>query len=798
MHGNKPLPSSQLYHSCDLSKLRFEDSAELQAPGDPIGQQRALEAVEFGVQMPHEGYNLYLMGSSGLGKHRLIEQTLEQHRRQAEAPCDWCYIANFAEPHRPFTLRLPSGRGIALRADVRQLLEDLLNAIPAAFHSTEYNQRAEAINSEFKEREEKIAETLGKRARDRDIALIHTPNGYTLAPVHNGHILSNEEFDKLPDDEQEKLQSTMEDVKDELKQTMGQVPLWQRELRKRFKALDREVTLNTVTQLVLEIEERYKDLPQVLDYLEAYKQDVVDNFEAFRAADGDSKSVGADEAAFNRYRVNLLVDNAGTSGAPVVYENNPTYVNLVGRIEHISRMGALLTDFTLIKAGALHRANGGYLILDAIKLLTNGFAWEALKRMLRSREIRIESVERLLSLTGTSSLEPQTIPLDVKVVLVGERLLYYLLDEYDPEFGQLFKVAADFSEDMPRHTDNDFIYARFIASLQQREKLRPLSRPALERTVEQAARWAMDGDRLSLDVRTLLDLIKESDYWASKANGARIDADHVQIAIDARKRRMDQLRERILEEILRGSLLIDSHGVQLGRINGLTVIQTGDYAFGMPTRISATARLGNGEVVDIQREVDQGGPIHSKGVLILSAYLARRYAKYQPLCLSATLAFEQTYGGIEGDSASTAELCALLSAIGDLPLKQSFAITGSVNQHGEVQAIGGVNEKIEGWFDLCQSRGLSGEHGVIIPEANRPHLMLRRDIVEAVDAGAFQVYAVRHVDQAMELLTGQAAGIPSTEGLYPLESIHGQVLLQLAEWFAVRQQLAGHEQSGGD
>jgi lon-related putative ATP-dependent protease len=784
------LTPDQLYQPCELPEDEFADSGATAPLQHSIGQERAFEAMKFGVGMPHDGYNLYLMGSPGLGKHRIIRELLEEHGRSAPQPRDWCYVANFDAQHQPHALALPRGRGRGLRSAMQQLVEDLLSAIPAAFQSPEYHRQAADINREFKRREARETEALGRKAKEQGIALVQTPGGYTLGPTRDGHILGTDEFEKLDEHQQEAIEQAMEALKEELKHTMSQLPLWQREMRLRFKALDRETARTTVQQLLAEVRDAYRDLPEVIAYLDAMEKDVVDNHYAFRREDGDDgRSTDPNDTQFNRYKVNLLVDNGDSAGAPVVYENNPTYINLIGRIEHLSHHGTVWTDFTLIKPGALHRSNGGYLILDADKLLVNAFSWDALKRVLKAREIRIESLERLLSLASTGSLEPDGIPLDLKVAIVGDRLLYYLLNAYDPEFGQLFKVAADFAEDMPRAAGNDRLYARFVATLQQRDGLRPLRRDALERVVERAARWADDGEKLSLHVSSLLDLLKESDYQAARADSPLITGAHVQLALDAQRHRLDQLRERLQEEILRGTLMIDTRGVQLGRINALTVIFSGEHAFGMPTRISATARIGSGELVDIQREVEQAGPIHSKGVFILSAYLARRYAKFQPLCLSASLVFEQTYGAIEGDSASAAELCALLSAIGDLPLSQSLAITGSVNQHGEVQPIGGVNEKIEGFFDICQARGLDGSQGVIIPRANKPHLMLRRDVIEAVAAGAFRIHAVSHVEQAMELLTGQPIGHPDAEGTYPLESINGQVLLRLAEWLQLRQQL---------
>ncbi len=852
MEPSVPLTAADLYHPCNLSSLDFVDTSELEPLPPGLGQERALEAIDLGISLPHRGYNLYLMGSAGLGKHALIEGVLAQRRRESPAPDDWCYVADFNNPQRPNALRLPPGRGRHLRADLRQLVEDLLNAVPAAFQGEDYGHRAEEIQKEFKAREEEAASAIGRKAKDKSIALIHTPTGYTLAPVREGHIMAPDDFNALPEEEREQIGEVIEELREDLQQTLSQVPLWQKEMRGRFKVLNQETMERTVSTLMAQLAADYADLPAIQDYLAAVRKDMIENGELFRQGESeDSHTPNPDDPPFTRYRVNLLVDNAELHGAPVIHEDNPSYLNLIGRIEHIARMGTLSTDFTLIKAGALHRANGGYLILDALRLLTNPFAWDCLKRVLRAGEIRIESLERVLSLAGTTSLEPEPIPLEVKVILVGERLLYYLLDAYDPDFAQLFKIPADFAEDLPRqlnqvnngslavisgrmhqahhwepedqplipnsegpegedrskrgvllapetHQSQDPLYARLIATLQRQERLLPLSRDAVGRVIEQAARRAADGERLSIHLGGILDLLREADHLARRERLERIDTCQIEGAIAARRRRLGQMRERIQEEILRGTLFIDTQGVQLGQVNGLSVMALGDQAFGTPTRISATARLGHGEVVDIQREVEQAGPIHSKGVLILSAYLGRRYARFQPLCLSASLVFEQTYGPVEGDSASVAELCALLSAIGDIPLKQALAITGSVNQHGEVQAIGGVNEKIEGFFDICQARGLTGTEGVIIPHANRKHLMLNQEVREAVARGDFQIHAVAHVDQALELLTGLPGGQPDKDGLYPLASINGQIQERLATFFAVRQQINQAKGEEGD
>ena len=799
MESIPPLTSAELYHPSDLADFDFRTTSDLEPLCASIGQDRAVEAIDLGASMPHRGYNLYLMGSTGLGKHALINDTLEQRRRDSPAPDDWCYVADFNNPQRPNALRLPPGRGRHLRTDMRQLVEDLLDAVPTAFHCEEYTHRAETIQKEFKAREDEAASTIGQKAKAKGIALIHTPSGYTLAPVRDGHVLGPDDFNALPEGEKEQIGQVIDELREDLQKTLSQVPLWQKEMRARFKTLNQETMERTVNTLMRELEGNYATLPAVQDYLAAARKDLIEDGDIFRQGDGDEgKTPSPDDAPFIRYRVNLLVDNADLDGAPVVHEDNPSYLNLVGRIEHIARMGTLSTDFTLIKPGALHRANGGFLVLDALRLLRNPFAWDGLKRVLRAGEVRIESLERMLSLGSTISLEAEPIPIEVKVVLVGERLLYYLLKTYDPDFGPLFKIAADFAEDLPRRVDSDPLFARLIATLQQQERLLPLTRPAVERVIEHAARRAGDGERLSVHKGSLLDLLRESDHFARRAHQDHVDREQVEVAINAGRRRLDQLHERIHEEILRGTLFIDTKGLQLGQINGLSVIDPGDNAFGTPTRISATARIGNGEVLDIQREIDQGGPIHAKGVLILSAYLGRRYARYQPLCLSASLVFEQTYGMVEGDSASVAELCALLSAIADTPIKQSLAVTGSVNQRGEIQAIGGVNEKIEGFFDICNARGLSRDQGVIIPQANRKHLMLREDVREAAERGEFHIHALSHVDQAMQLLTGLPAGVPNKDGNYPPDSINGQIEQRLSTFFAVRQQITTQIHGGGD
>jgi len=499
---------------------------------------------------------------------------------------------------------------------------------------------------------------------------------------------------------------------------------------------------------------------------------------------------------FLRYKVNLLVDNSECKYAPVVFESLPSHNNLVGRVEYQAYMGALVTDFTMIKSGALHIANGGYLILDARKVLMQPFAWDSLKRILQSREIRIESLERALSVISTSSLEPEPIPLDIKIILIGDRVLYYLLNVYDPEFRELFKVSADFEETIDRDADGNALYARLIASLARRSQLRPLDKEAVIRVVEHAARLVEDSEKLSTHLRSLDDLLKEADHWAAQVQRSIITRDDVQAAIDHQIRRADRLRERVYENIRRGTIFIDTEGAVVGQINGLSVVSLGDFAFGQPSRITATTRLGSGKILDIERESELGGAIHSKGVMILSGFLAQRYAKTQPFSVTASLVFEQSYGQVEGDSASVAELSAILSSLADLPIRQSLAVTGSVNQHGQVQPIGGVNEKIEGFFDICAAIGLNGKQGVIIPRANVKHLMLRQDVVKAAESGAFHVYAVDTVDQALELLLGKPAGERDATGAFPPDSINGRIERCLKEWTDIQKAFRSQEKAG--
>ncbi|MGB9129457.1 MAG: ATP-binding protein [Thiobacillus sp.] len=795
MTSISPLSPDRLYRACDTAHFTFTTTAELDDLSEGIGQMRAIDAAHFGIGMRHAGYNLYVMGPPGSGKRYLISQLLDRRVGAEVNPPDWCYVHNFDQPHKPRAIQLPAGMGTRFHADMQHLVAELQATIPAVFEGEEYRRRLAQIDEEFGERQTQAFGEVGDEAIKQGVTLLRTPNGFSFAPVKNNEVMSPDDFDKLSTEEKARIEQAIAGLQEQLEKVIRQVHQWRRERIERVRKLNEEVVLFAVGHLIDDLRRDYADFPAVCGYLNEVQQNVIESMDEFRHPKQAMSALAAltsELPDFSRFRVNLFVARDGTEGAPVVYEDHPTYQNLIGRVEHASQLGALVTNFLLIKPGALHQANGGYLLLDAFKLLTQPFSWEGLKRALSTHEIRIESLGQMYSLVSTVSLEPEPIPLNAKVILLGNRLLYYLLAQYDPDFSELFKVAADFEDEVPRSADNDQLYARLIGTLVRRDTLQPFDRDAVARVIEHSARRAEDAEKLSTHMQSLADLVREADYWAAQDKREVVTRADVERAIEAQIKRSDRLRERSHEAILRGILHIDTDGERVGQVNGLSVFQLGDFSFAQPSRITANTRLGEGELVDIQREVKLGGSIHSKGVLILSSFLASRYAAEQPLSLAASLTFEQTYGQVEGDSASVAELCAILSSLANAPIRQSLAVTGSVDQFGRVQAIGAVNEKIEGYFDICNQRGLTGSQGVLIPASNVAHLMLRRDVVEAAAAGRFHVYAVETVDQALELLTGIPVGTPESEG--SLDQRVAQRLKHLAE---LRRKFAKKAESGG-
>jgi lon-related putative ATP-dependent protease len=786
-----PLAVDRLYRPADLSALPFRTTAEIEPIDGLVGQQRALDAIGFGTRVRKPGFNLFVIGPNEARMQHAVERVLRQTARDMPKPPDWVYVNNFAEPHKPMAIELPPGRAVEFRDAMRELVDDLKATLPAVFESEDYQTRREAIDQAFQAKQAEAFSALRDKAAEQGIVILRTPVGFALAPAQQGKVVPPDEFAAWPESKRREVQQTIETLEKDLEHMMHQVPQWQKARREEIRKLNRDTAMFAVGQSIDEARARFTDIPKILDHLNAVRGNLIENVAIFVVKAESEEGEGSDRrlgSQFERCEVNVLVSHAGRDeAAPTVEELHPTLANLIGRIEYVSQQGVLVTNFRLIKPGAVHRANGGFLLLDVRHLLMEPFSWTALKRTLRQREIRIEDVGRFLGLTSTVSLEPDPIPLDVKVVLFGSRLLYYLLVAFDPEVDEHFKVLADFEDEIDRSPETEAVHARLIASIVTRDGLKPVERDGVALLLEHAARLADHAGKLTLLIDQIREVLAEADYWATDAGRAGIARADVQRAIDQKVLRASRVRERTREAILQDVTLIDTSGRQAGQVNGLSVLELGGFRFGRPTRITCRVRPGSGKVVDIEREVELGGPIHSKGVLILSGFLAGRYAMETPMSLLASLVFEQSYGGVEGDSASSAELYAILSALSELPLRQDLAVTGSVNQQGQVQAIGGVNEKIEGFFDICRARGLTGTQGVLIPRSNVQHLMLRRDVIDACAAGKFAIYSIDTIDAGIALLTGVSAGERTADGCYPIGSVNRLVEERLRCFARIRQ-----------
>jgi lon-related putative ATP-dependent protease len=788
----QPLQASELRRVANPSALGFKTTDELIPINGLIGQERALKAIQFGTDIKSHDFNMFVLGPPASGKTTAVKAHLGPRATQGPTPPDWVYVYNFDNPNRPKALRLPPGRAKELAKGMIAALDELRGVLPVRFESEDYQARRRAIDEQFRSGNEEALEALSKKAQGQNIALLRTPTGFAMAPMHEGKVVKPEVFNALPEAMRRDVENKISALEKELAVILERLPKAEKRRRQQLSELNEEVATNAIRDALVELHDSFSDAPDAAAYLEAAGHDMVRNVSLFLATGEEENAIvrrptdSAQDPRFRRYQVNIMAANGGgaTAGAPVIEENHPTYGNVVGRIEHFAQMGTLVTDFLLIKPGALHRANGGYLLVDARRLLLSPFAWEALKRAIKAREIRIEQPTEVAGLVSTQTLDPEPIPLDIKVVLFGDRELYYLLAAHDPDFPRFFKVQADFDDTIKRSSENDNAYARLIASVVKEHGLKPLDAAAVARIIDEGARLADDREKLSIELGRISDIVREADYWSSQASRKVTGREDVARAIEEQIQRADRLRDRAQETITRGIVLVDTDGAHVGRINGLSVVQLGAFAFGRPSRITARVRVGAGRVTDIEREAKLGGPLHSKGVMILWGFLAGRYALDVPLALAATLVFEQSYGGVDGDSASSAELYALLSALSEVPIRQSLAVTGSVNQQGEVQAIGGVNEKIEGFFDVCRARGLNGEQGVLIPRSNVQHLMLREDVVDAVKSGKFAIYAVDTIDEGIEILTGVKAGERGADGGFPTGTINRLVedkLLSFAE-----------------
>lgn len=777
---------------CDPALLEFEDTSTLEPLPGLIGQERALGAIKLAASIAHADFNLFVLGPAGTGRHSAVQKLLEVEAATRPIPSDWVYVNDFANPDRPKAIALPPGISRPLQKAIDAVVDDLAKDIPALFESEQYQNRRGAFEQRLGKRKQDAFEKVVEKSHERSVTILRTPMGFAIAGVRNGEVIKPDDFASLSDADRKVIENAVNLTEKDLERYLKSIPRLEKEHRVAVALLNAEMAEQAVDDSLASVLQTYGAIEAIKTHLTALRTDLIENAEMF-LREGNGRQEGPfpvarahihDEPAFHRYAVNVMVSNDPSTsvGAPIITEPLPSLSNLIGKVDHISTMGALVTDFTLIRSGALHRANGGFLVLDAMRVLGEPFAWEALKRCLETRAIRISSAAEMLSLISTSTLDPEPIPLQVRVVLVGDTLLHLLLTLYDPEFSRLFKVSADFGDDMIRSAESVGLFARMVAGACKRDAMHPVSRDGVAALIDIAARAADDQTRMSLRIGALWDLLREADFLTRASGKSVIDSGQIAAARAAAEHRADRVRDRLQEMIHEGTLIVATSGSTVGQVNGLTVANSGFFSFGLPVRITARVRMGTGKVIDIEREVKLGGPIHSKGVLILSSYLATHYASDVPLSLWASLVFEQSYGGVEGDSASAAELCALLSALAGIPISQSLAITGSINQMGEIQPIGGVNEKIEGFFDTCKAAGLSGQQGVLIPRRNVRNLMLRPEVIEAVSKGQFRIYAISHIDEAMELLTGLAAGTRSGDGAFEDGSVNANVEMRLRDF----------------
>ncbi|WCE32361.1 Lon protease family protein [Vibrio sp. SCSIO 43137] len=770
------LKPSELYHEAELEKLPCKSTKELAPIDEIVGQNRAQKAVEFAMSIKEKGYNIYAIGRNGLGKRTMILRYLNRHKHEAESLYDWCYVANFEDIRTPKVLKLPCGMGSKFRQDIEKLMVKLVKAIPLAFDNEMYFTRAEKLKSQLAQKQQGELEIISKQAKEKGISLTLTTQGdYQFIAMNGEEQHTEESFDELSIKEQEQFGKNIDELEIQLRTMVRQLTEWEEKYSEKIQKLNDEVTLEVITHFIKELKSKYVGYGAIKKYLTDLQKDIVENVEIFLEESneqGEIASAALEKKLPRRYKINVLVSQKSEQ-FPVVVEDNPNYHSLFGYTETATFKGTVFTDFSLIRSGSLHKANGGVLLMDAIKVLEQPYVWDGLKRALRSRQLSLTSLEKELTLTGAVSLDPEPIPLDVKIILFGDYRTYQLLQHYDPEFKELFRVTADFEDEMTRTPDSELHYARFISSIVHEANMLHCDRKAISRIIEHSSRIAGDQNKLSLHSAHIANLLRESNYVAKGARSNLIRASHVEQALNNQQMRVGKLQDDVMESFHNGTTLIHTSGEAIGQVNALSVLSTSDHMFGAPNRITATTSYGEGEVIDIERNVDLGGSIHSKGVLILSAYIASVFGKTAKIPLTTNITFEQSYGGVDGDSASMAELCAVVSAFSKQPNRQDIAITGSMNQFGESQPIGGVNEKIEGFFDVCTIKGRSSAQGVIIPRSNSHNLMLRKDIVKAVEKGEFNIWAIDHVSEAIELFTGKPAGVASEEGSYPINTIFG-------------------------
>ncbi|MGI5880720.1 MAG: Lon protease family protein [Syntrophomonadaceae bacterium] len=784
------LKPKDLYKICNPELFKFDSTADIKPLKGIIGQDRAVRSLLFGLDMDYQGYNIYLSGAYGIGKTTLARDQVEKMAGCRPVPSDWCYVFNFNKPDSPRAIELPAGLGKQFKKDIAQQVDKVIKKTFKALEGETFEYKRNNINAQFMEQTNALYLQVEEQARQMGFAISRSEQGINSIPLRDGEVLSQEAYMSLSEHERAEIMRKSAIVQEKINEAFRQYKDMEKMIKERYRQLEQETARSEATPNFTYLFDRYRDHRQIIEYIQELQQDLLTNIETFVKQDDNNPwsflRHGDRRSLLNRYQVNLMVDNSELQHAPVIFDTNPTYANLFGQIEYESEFGILATDFSKIKAGSIHRANGGYLILHMYDLAKNYYAWDTLKRVLKNNEITVESVSRMFGISNSETLQPEPIPVNIKVIIIGEPFYYYLLYNQDEEFQKLFKIKADFDVDMERSRSHMNEYAQFITSVCEEENLRHFDRGAVARVVEYGSRMVDHQNKLSTQFNKLVEIIYEANYWAKKDNSNLVEEKHVKNAIKEKRYRSAMIEERIQEQIKRQMLMIDIYGHKTGQINGLAVYEMGEHLFGRPVRITAKTFMGESGLVNIEREIRMSGSIHSKGVLTLNGYMGAQYAQDKPLSLTASLTFEQSYQGIEGDSASSAELYALLSSLAGVNIYQGIAVTGSVNQNGEIQPVGGVNQKIEGYFQVCKAQGLDGKQGVIIPRQNIINLMLDEEIVEAVRAKKFHIWTVEHIDEGLEILTGLPAGKADHQGKYPPESVHGLVNARLIEWSALK------------
>ena len=773
------LKTDELRNIIDPDTFDFKTTETINSLKETIGQDRAVHAISFSLKVKTKGHNLYVAGPSGTGKHSTVENHVNEIAKDKKTPSDWCYVYNFEKPDAPIAIELPVGAGMMFEKDIAELLQACKSDIPRAFESEEYEEKKNLIVNEFQDKRDRLIDDLRKKAETFNFSLEITAAGIFTFPIIDGKPIKHEDFDKLSDKDRNTIKIKTDDLQGDINHLLTEVRDVEKAAKNSLSTLDKEITHFSIGHHLEVLLEKYKKVPKVSAYLISFQKDVVENLDTFKDSDKKKEMIipgietGQGEQNFDRYGVNLFIDNSSNEGAPVAIETNPTYYNIFGRLEYKAQLGAMSTDFAMLKPGSLHKANGGYLIINALELLTNIFSWDALKRALESDQARIENIGDQFRVVPAATLQPEPIPLDIKIILIGTPFIYNLLYNYDEDFRKFFRVKADFNWEMNKNDDNVSKYVGYIATKCRDETdILHFDATGVAKAVEYGSRLADDKNKLSSRFFEIDNLLSESSFWAEQEEANIVTSEHVKKAIDEKIFRSNLIEDKLQEMIDKGTIIIDTEGRQSGQINGLSIYELGDYYFGRPSRITCNTFVGKNGIVNIEREVKMAGPIHNKGVLILSGYLGSKYALDKPMAMSATVTFEQLYSGVEGDSASSAELFAILSSLSELPIKQSIAVTGSVNQKGEIQPIGGVNQKIEGFFDVCKTRVLSGYQGVIIPQRNKDNLMLKEEVLEAVEAGKFHIWAIDTIDEGIEILTDTPAGTKEASGSYPKDTVN--------------------------